>query len=47
MQTQTHPSRTSAGSSERKPAYPFFLAFAIGAAGCLLFSVTVKEEHAG
>ena len=32
---------------EWKPAYPFFLAFAIGMAGCILFSVTVKEEHAG
>jgi hypothetical protein len=32
---------------ERKPSYPFLLAFVIGIAGCLLFSFTVKEEHAG
>ncbi|HEY3053838.1 MAG TPA: MFS transporter [Thermoanaerobaculia bacterium] len=32
---------------ERRPALPFFSALAAGLAGTLLFTLTVREEHAG
>jgi MFS family permease len=32
---------------ERRPSLPFLAAFAIGLAGTLLFTLTVREEHAG
>jgi MFS family permease len=32
---------------ERRPTYPFFVAMVIGLAGTLLFTLAVREEHAG